>query len=256
MDFTTSPSPSPEVVFVPYSPTLYPKFQAIFEATDPDSPLHFLAQPPEEATRAAVLENRADKDITALRYQWSMTLEDGTTRKSTVSSDSYLVDVYRPVLKQGDRQLICLSATIDESLLEHILNGGGCMGSGSHHRSLAGVTSIHLEIETLLFADGELAGPDTSNYMSEIRLRKPAAEYIAKQIRSAAAEGRDVAPVLVALAEIPRHRDDFLASWIRRYAADSMSRAASEFQREAHLRYLESRPTLPEIYRRGNRPSK
>jgi hypothetical protein len=65
------------------------------------------------------------------------------------------------------------------------------------------VTSLRFEIDMLLFADGELAGPDTDKFAAELRGRKPAAEFVAKQIRLAEAEGRDVTPVLSALAEIP-----------------------------------------------------
>jgi hypothetical protein len=165
----------------------------------------FLAQPPDEAEIAVVMENRAAKDVTALRYYWAITGEDGNVIKHTDSSDSYLVDVYHPVLGGKDRKLICRSVTVDESLIDHVLRGGGSMGCRirSGTRSLTGVTSLRFEIDMLLFADGELAGPDTDKFAAELRGRKPAAEFVAKQIRLAEAEGRDVTPVLSALAEIP-----------------------------------------------------
>ncbi len=117
MDFTVSASPSPEVVVSRYDAAMFPQFRIIFETPSPESLLRFLHQPSEEADRAVVLENRADKDVTALRYRWLMTSAEGKLRKQTVSSDSYMVEVYRPVLKPGDRKLICLSTAVDESLL-------------------------------------------------------------------------------------------------------------------------------------------
>ena len=110
--------------------------------------------------------NRASKDVTALRYQWVMTGEDGKQRKHTVSSDSYMVDAHHPVLGIDDRKLICWSATVDESLIEHVLRGGGSMvgAAGSGGASLTGVTSLRLEIDMLLFSDGEIAGPDTEKF--------------------------------------------------------------------------------------------
>ena len=103
----------------------------------------------------------------------------------------------------------------------------------------------------LLFAEGELAGRDKDKFAAEPACRKPAAEFIAKQIRLAQAENRDVTPVLSAFAEAPYLRDDFLAKWTRHYAADFLRHMGDEFTREARLRHLESRPTLPKFYHRA-----
>jgi hypothetical protein len=90
--------------------------------------------------------------------------------------------------------LITRSATVDESLIQHVLGGGGSMGGrvGSGRPSLAGVTSLQLEIDMLLFSDGEIAGPDSEKFAAELQSRKPAAEFVAKQIQLAQADGRDV----------------------------------------------------------------
>ena len=48
-----------------------------------------------------------------------------------------------------------------------------------------------------------MAGPETNRFAAELLCRKPAAEFVARQIRSAQADGRDVTPVLSALDKIP-----------------------------------------------------
>ncbi|MGA8493775.1 MAG: hypothetical protein WB711_25370 [Terriglobales bacterium] len=264
MDFAVGASPTTDVILSRYEAALFPKFRTIFEESPSESLLQFLAQPPEEAERAIVLENRASKDVTALRYQWVMTGEDGKQRTHTVSSDSYMVDVYHPVLGVGDRKLICWSATVDESLIEHVLRGGGSMvgGVGSGRASLTGVTSLRLEIDMLLFSDGEIAGPDAEKFAAELQSRKPAAEFVAKQIRLAEAEGRDVTPVVSALAEFPclgrlgHAQGDPLVHWTRHYAREylhAMRRKSERIDmREARLRHFENRPTPPRFYRRDD----
>jgi hypothetical protein len=264
MDFAVGASPTTHVALSRYDAALFPKFRTIFEEARRESLVQFLAQPSEEAERAIVLENRASKDVTALRYQWVMTGEDGKQRKHTVSSDSYMVDVYHPVLGVGDRKLICWSATVDESLIEHVVHGGGSMigGVGSGGASLTGVTSLRLEIDMLLFSDGEIAGPDVEKFAAELQSRKPAAEFVAKQIRLAEAEGRDVTPVVSALAEVPclgrlgHAQGDPLVHWTRHYALEYLHalRRKSERidMREARLRHFENRPTLPRFYRRDD----
>jgi len=266
MDFTVGPSPSNEVVLSRFDAALFPKFRIIFEGPSSGRSLEFLAQPSDEAERAVVMENRADKDITALRYYWVMTGEDGNARKHTVSSDSYMVDVYHPVLKGGDRKLICRGGAVDETLLDHLLGGGGgIMGAAfsSGPESMRVVVSLRLEIDMLLFADGEIAGLDTSKFAAELRSRKPAAEFVAKQIRLAQAEDRDITPVLSALVEIPclgrvgHAQGDPLVHWTRHYAREYLHAAGRKISdvdmREAKLRHLENHPMLPRFYRRDER---
>jgi hypothetical protein len=124
---------------------------------------------------------------------------------------------------------------------------------------MRGVVLLRLEIDMLLFADGEIAGPDSSKFAAELITRKPVAEFVARQIRLAEAEHRDIAPVLSALAEVPcfgrpgHAQADPLVHWTRRYAREYLRAAGRKIgnvdMREAKLRHLESRPALPKFYR-------
>lgn len=237
MELVLDASPSAEISLNRYDPHLFSKFRPLFETeANPESPLHHFACDSAEADAAVVMENHSEKDVTALRYCWYTTGDDGSEKRHTVSGDSYLVDVFHPVLAGRDRKLITWSRNIDESMLEHVLRGGGFMGSGSTHRPLRAVKSLRFEIDFVLFADGEIAGEDRDRYAAELKCRKPAAEFVAKQIRLAQTEGRDVTPVLSAIAELPhignlRHgQGDPLIHWVQRYARDyvhTMSRNAS-----------------------------
>jgi hypothetical protein len=260
MDFTVGLSPSPVVVISRYDAVLFPKFRFIFEEPSSDRRFQRLAQGPDEANTSVVMENRANKDVTALRYYWVVTDENGSEKKHGASSDSYTADVYDPVLRAGDRKLICRRNTVDESLVEHVLGGGGTISVRfeSRREPPVSVSSLRLEIDMLLFADGGMAGPDTDDFAAELRCRKTAALFIAKQIRLAEAEGRDVTPVLTALAEMPRFgrpryaREDPMVHGIERYAREYMwAMRHRAFDRlAAQLRHLENRPMLPKFYRR------
>ena len=113
------------------------------------------------------------------------------------------------------------------------------------------------DVDMLLFADGEIVGPDTGKFALELRCRQRAAEFVAEQIRLAEAESRDVSPVLSALAVIPLLRDrlyphgDFVASWVRQYASQYLRAVhhKNEVMRRGTLRRLENHSTLPKFYR-------
>jgi hypothetical protein len=270
LQFNIHPSPSPDVVVAQYDGLAFPKFRPLFENPPESSPWHYLALDPEEAPFAVVLENQSEKAITALRYRFVIADESGRKRTHTLSGDSYMVDVYRPIVEPRSRQVITPSGRMNETLMDHVLAGGGFVKmrtSGSSLRtsgsSLAGIAEMTFEIDFVLFKDGEFAGADPDRYGLALQCRKRAAEFIAKQIRSAMSEGRDVTPVLQALAEVPsfgglgRGQGDPLVHWTKHYAQEylrAMSRKTGTFdRREAQLRHLENRPDLPKFYRRPQR---
>jgi hypothetical protein len=256
------PSPTAEVSLTPYDGVAFPKFHQVFDLHSQSSPLIHLAPDPEEASIALVLENRSPKEITALSYRWVTTDQLGESHTQTCSSDSYLVDVHRAIAEPGSRHLITPSGMLDEALIGHVLGGGGLIGIGIRVKSrpLDKIAETTFEIDTILFADGEVSGADPNRYVMELQCRKPAAEFVAKQIRRARDEDRDVEPVLAALAEIPclgrlgKAQGDPRVLWTRHYAQDylrHMNRKTSGVDwAEARLRHLENRPTPPKFYRR------
>jgi len=93
--------------------------------------LRHLAQDPEAAETAVLIENHSEKDITALRYCWVFIDADGKERRKTTASDSYAVDVYRPVMEPGSRLLVTQIGSVQEALIEHASAGGGFIAAGS-----------------------------------------------------------------------------------------------------------------------------
>lgn len=253
------PSPTDEVGLIPYHGEAFPKFRQVFDV-HAESRLKHLAREPDEEPFAFVFVNRSKRVITAMSYRWVTVDQSGERRTRTCSSDSYMVDVYRPVAEPGSRHLVTPSGMLDEALIDHVLAGGGFMGIGSRLRPLGNVVEMTFEIDLILFEDGEISGLDPNRHAIELMCRKPAAEFVAKQIRRARDEGRDVEPVLSALAEIPclgrlgKPQGDPRVLWIRHYARDylrHMDRKTDGVDwAEARLRHLENRPTLPKFYRR------
>ena len=258
------PSPSPAVVIRRYEKGAFPRFEPLFETPSVSSPLHHLAREPQEASASVVLENRSEKPITAWRYRWQTLDVSGKRRTSTCSNDSYAVEVYRAIAEPGSHHLICAtSGSVDETLINHVLAGGGLFTAkvgAELNLSFGDIVELSFEIQLILFADGEIVGPDPDGYVTELICRKPAAEFIARQVRLAKTEGRDVTPVLSALADTPslrgpgRPQGDPLVHSIKRYAQDYLHNMHRKIDgvdmSEATLKHLENRPALPKFYRR------
>ncbi|WP_263385915.1 hypothetical protein [Granulicella arctica] len=216
-----------------------------------DSPLRHFAQDPEAAETAIVIENQSEKEITALRYRWVFVDAEGKNRKKTSSSDSYAVDVYRPVMSPGSRLLVTQAGSVDEALINRVLAGGGIMAAGSTSSLDYQAVELMFEIDFVMFADGEIAGTDPDHYGAELQLRKSAATYVAQQVRLANAENRDAKVVLAALCDIPRLHNDHLARLVAEYARAYLRRSALPWEsvdmKEATLKHLENRPELPKF---------
>ena len=256
------PSPAQDVIIQPYDEIAFPTFSSFLAGLSPSSLLRGIVCEPIKSRAAIILENRSSKAITGLRCRWVMTDTSGKNRTHTVSSDSYFLDAYRPVANPGSRHLISPFGSMDESLISHVLAGGGLIGGNisSSADSLADVVDLTFEIDFVLFADGEIAGPDPDRYAMELRCRKPAAEFIAKQIRLAAFEGRDIKPVLSALVDMPclgqrgHATNDPMVLWVKHYAREYLRAMKDKLMPidmvDVKLRHLENRPTIPNFYRK------
>jgi hypothetical protein len=256
------PSPSSQVVITPFDAALFPNFKPLFVTQSEDSPLRYFARDPAEIPFTLVLENRSEKAITGLRYRWRKLDASGKIRNHTISSDSYLIDVFRPVAAPRSCHLIGPSGSLDEAMLDHAQAGGGFIGGkiGATIRPLPAVVEVIFEIDLIVFEDGEIAGPDPDRFAAELQCRKRAAEFIARQVRLADAEGRDATLVISALAEIPHigragHGPyDPMVHMIMTFAREYLRRVQHKIGEldidKVALRQLENRPELPKFYRR------
>lgn len=242
-----------------YDETAFPIFKVLFEPLSDDVPeiLRNLACDPSEREAALVIENNADKAITALRCRWMMTDHTGVARRWLRGGDSFLNQPGKPMLDPHDRELITPSSQILESVLQLTLNPAGrglIVGSGGRH-SITNYSAAAFSIDFVLFEDGEIAGDDPDRYGAEMVLRKAAGGFVASQVRAADAEGRDATPVLNALASMPVMRDELMGRLIADFARrfmHSVSRRddASASMHEALLRHYENLPTPPKYYRK------
>jgi hypothetical protein len=249
---TIAPDPTPDLAAKRYDEAVFPQFRVIFQPPHKatSSLIQHLLHEPEEAAISVVLENLSTKNITALKYRCVVTDTCGKIHPRTHSIDSYSSIPFRPVVATGSRLLVTPSGSVNESFIEAVFNnlsGGMIVASIRGGQLLTDIAELSFEIHLALFDDGEVVGRDPDRFARELRCRKPAAEFVAKQIRQAEAEGRDVTPVLSAFASAPIMRGDHIARWISRYSREYLRPRG----RESCLYRFEHMPVLPRFYRKG-----
>ncbi|HEX8894001.1 MAG TPA: hypothetical protein VF783_11795 [Terriglobales bacterium] len=240
MQFAVNPSPSPEVYLSRYDSDQYPKFEQVIGSSHGG-----LAFDPEEAHYAMVLENRSARSIIALQYGWRLKREGGPERRSIVTS--------REKIKPGARHLLGSSGTFAEGLLDEgeprsAYGWGGGSAGRSCELFLDDQAKITFALDVMIFADGEVTGLDPDNYVEELECHELAFQFVARQVRLAEKENRDVTPVLSALKQMPLSiaKADPCAHTIQFLAAHFLAAGV----REPIIRGLKEADVLPKFYRR------
>lgn len=197
-----------------------------------------------------VLTNLSNRAIVALSIEWSYTSEDGRTGQGFVKTSS--LNTKSPaVLKPHARLFVGPKVFVSESSTStpHI---GQRLEALDGHLALraANATQITATIDTIIFEDGELVGPNKSQYDAEIQSQKIAADQIASKVRSAQSQGQDPTPTLKQIAAATMEsKSDFLGLWSSLYARQLLN-AEDSSSFDARLAGMEQTPTPLKIFRK------
>ncbi len=197
-----------------------------------------------------ILSNLSDKAIVGLAVKWVYTDQTGNVGRYIHRSDSFAMIKSVAVVPPHERLLIVPRAFLPESLLfaAHTGPSLGALGR-SAEPGLATVSEISATIDTVIFEDGELVGPNESHYDTEIQSRTIAAEQLASQVREAQARGEDPKPLLQEILKAQTFSEtDFVAQWTLQYAHRLLEAPIFDVQ----LSDLENPPMPPKFFRKTN----
>jgi hypothetical protein len=252
------PSPCADVGLSSYEGSKFPKFKEILEkAGRENSGFWQLGLVPEEASVAVILENRSAKDITALRFGWAYEVESGEGDPREESYDSYRSHPFRSVVPAGSCQLIVPSGRLHDVV--YPIEALGYVRSIADQSVPPTAIAVTFQIDFILFADGQMFGPDHGHFANELESRQAAANFVAQQIRLALAEHRDPAPVISALSDLPQLHSHPLESVVRDCARAFLRSTLRMEHRSSRVKSalwrLENLPTLPTFHRRDDASS-
>lgn len=198
-----------------------------------------------------IVTNRSDRSVVGLVVQWVYTDRNGHQTVHKHSSDGFLIPKARVVLSPRARLLVGPGVFLPESLAlsPHV----GPKVDALDGRAVPGIqdaSDISVQIDCVIFEDGEVVGPNQFNYDTEIQNRKIAAEQLAKQVRNAQASGQEPISVARQIIEAAREteppdRSDTLSLWNVRFAQKLLRSPMPD----AQLKAFENMPALPKFYR-------
>ena len=196
---------------------------------------------------AFVLTNLSNRAIVALAVEWVYTNPDGHTANGFHKSDSFFQNA--PALVQPHGRLFVGPQVFLPDSLAFAPHVGAAFEAldGSRSRWSINASEITASVDMVVFDDGELVGPNRSEYDSEIGARKLAAEQVVSKVRYAQSKGEDPTPTLKSLAEgRVVGQKDFIAQWSAMYAQRLLKAPTLEEQ----LTALQNIPVPPKFFRK------
>jgi len=197
-----------------------------------------------------VVTNLSNRAILALAVEWSYTAQDGHEGRGFARSSSLSTNT-GAVVQPHARLFVGPKIFLPESLAfaPHMGSPFEALDGRLAHW-VATASEITAKIDVVVFEDGELVGPDQSQFAVEIQSQKTAADQIASKVRYAQSQGQDTTAMIKQIAEAPmQSTTDFIGLWSGLYAQQLLSaRSSSDF--DVRLTAMEKTPTPLKIFRK------
>jgi hypothetical protein len=207
----------------------------------------------------AVIENLSDKDIVGIAALWvnrNLATANGKPRQIRQLTDSFAIPgPLQPVVAAQSRSFIGPGFVTPVRLTAP---GVGHIGAFPHPD--ANAPGWDLTFDAILFADGELVGPDTLHLRETIINRKTAATRVAAPVRRAMVDNGNLSVVFAELTDIPTAFRTSTPSIeavmelneIRCIARDLQFSQNNPERFEMQLSFLEALPEPVKIFRPGD----
>jgi hypothetical protein len=235
---TVTNQPSSSVSIVPLDPAR--------AASIPQELSGFMQQLP---LGSFLLHNKTHTAITAVVAQWSFTKRTGLVEKRKIQCDGYMFPPVRAIVKPNDLSLITPGSCSKGELLSRF--GSPSIGSPFTSRinsallaTQADVEKIAVTVDSIIFEDGTIWGPDTQKYYTRIWERHSAAQSFVKDLNDAATRGEDIKTRAKKIREESALKSDRTSALRGHYGA----LLESSPDPKQTLAALQSREALPEFH--------
>ena len=225
-----------------------------------------------------VVTNMGKRAIIGLATKWYITEPSGSVRIHTFQSHSFLSPGFEPLATSNERLIVLPGMFIQEQML----SGSGVIVASPSRSTIAlfgAANTLKVEIDSIIFDDGEIVGPNSLHLNAEIQLAKDATDIVMRHVHAAAAvylkksgESQFTSPNDKQVKEYLRRIDGGLPpSHVIRDALTTLSvpeapgptaarvaRLSGTLLRTQHfaavLEYMQSIPAPPVFYRKDGQP--
>ena len=234
-----APSPNPQVAIVPV------------DGSGSSAAAALLAGTPSSLQAASFfVDNRSSQPILAIIVLGSATdpqrAKPITTR---MMMEGFQDASLRPVLRPGSRLLVIPPGTlIPENSIPRFANLASTLKRpfGNVEGWFRADSTVNIGIDSIVFASGEVYGPDTEHFIQELTTRKQAADSVLAAINAG-----DSAALSTMAKQPPQSNDDHFSEWQKRFALHYLN-SSNPAAQAAEKNELQAYPVPPHLFRSAN----
>jgi hypothetical protein len=196
-----------------------------------------------------LLKNMTATPVHVGVVKWSYTDKTANLQQRSIYCDAYLASPVDPLVNPHDLALVSPGGCTRQEYFGG-LKAGSFLGSpvgSAHNKTLLDVkeriAAVQISIDSVIFADGQIWGPDTLHYYSTIMHRRAASESVTQDLIAAKNAGEDLSSRLEKIRDETRTKKDQF-SLLRADEAAMIQRSPNP---EGTLRWLQQRTPLPEF---------
>jgi hypothetical protein len=233
---TIAPSPNPRIAIVPIEGAGSAPAAALFAGAS--SSLQ---------SASFFVDNRTSQPIMAIVVLGTATdPKSSKPRTARMLDEAFQNSLDKPILMPGSRLLVIPpNILIQEANIPHWASGPGASGRPLQAASnwFGTVSAANISIDSIVFASGEVDGPDTEHFMQELTTRKQAADSVLAAIKA----GDDSTLSAMSNQQI-QPNDDHFSEWQRRFSQHYLSNSDPAV-RATETQILQGYPVPPRLFR-------
>lgn len=201
-----------------------------------------------------LLFNHTATPIAVVVAAWSYWDKGGSMQPRKIVCDGFYLSPIDVQVSANDLSLVTPDGCVRGEYFAHMAAGKPMLGSplqSARNQSILAAkdntASVQISIDSVIFADGGIWGPDTLRYSPAILERYIARQSVAKEIDAAKAAGESVDSRLESIQAEARSRKD-KPSNLRAGIAQSLQLSTN---REGNLRWLREQAPPPQFHHIG-----
>jgi hypothetical protein len=179
-----------------------------------------------------ILVNRTGTSITAVDVRWNYTDGKGELKQSAITCDAYVFAPLDPIVGANDLSLITPYGCTRKYLFPRLATGriigsplvpgvGSAMSVDPH-------TTMHIYLDSVIFEDGQIVGPDKFQYHTQIQERYSVVQAFVAEVMVGRDAGEDISAVAARIRKDAHNKADTPTSKVssrRAYYAGLLQRS-------------------------------
>ena len=135
-----------------------------------------------------VVKNETDRPVIGLAFHWSLTDAEGNQETVPSFTHSYLSYDVAPLIGPHGEMMVAPGSYVPDTAMQGA-GFAGTVATSNTVQKFKRASAVAVEIDSVIFADGQVVGPSPLPLVQEIKDRQLAVDLLLRQVNDANAKG-------------------------------------------------------------------